>query len=190
MGGLLHLAKRFFGSLSNEPPHRAEADWALAHLLDGERDIWNRMDNPDRRHAVTVAQGVAEVLDRSGPGPDEVLGSDGRRAVIAAALLHDSGKVISGFGTPARVFATVVWGLLGRRSAGSVTADRWLATGGRGLRRRLAQYRLHPELGAEMLRDAGSHSITVDWAAQHHIPEDRWTVPVELGRILKDCDDD
>ncbi len=189
MGGLLHLAKRFFGSLSNDPPRPADADWAVAQLLDGERDIWDRMDNPDRRHAVAVAQGVVDVLDRGGPDPDEVLGPDGRRAVIAAALLHDSGKVISGFGTPARVFATVVWGVMGRRAAGSVTADRWLASGG-GLRHRLAQYRLHPELGAEMLRDAGSHSVTVDWAGQHHTPEDRWTVPIEIGRILKECDDD
>ncbi len=190
MAALLHLAKRFFGSLSDEPPAEVDSDWAVGHLLDGEREIWQRMDNPDRRHAVTVARAVVDELDDRGLDPDEVLGVDGRRAVIAAALLHDSGKVISGFGTPARVFATVVWGVVGRGRSGSVTADRWLASGHRGMRRRLAQYRLHPELGAEMLRDADSHAVTVDWAGQHHKPESGWTVPVGIGRVLKECDDD
>jgi hypothetical protein len=29
----------------------------------------------------------------------------------------------------------------------------------------------------------------VAWAAQHHRPEEDWTVPVDAGRLLADADD-
>jgi hypothetical protein len=105
--------------------------------------------------------------------------------VLAAALLHDSGKVVSGLGTPARVVATILWAVLD-----DATADRWLGAPDRSLRARLASYRRHPELGADLLRSAGSSALTANWAAEHHRPESRWTVPLAVGRILKDCDDD
>lgn len=178
MAGLVHLAKRFFGASRPGAPSFEDEQWAREHLLSAERDIWDRMNNPDRRHAVTVARSVVETLV-----PIDAEQSQDR-AVIAAALLHDSGKVICGFRTPARVAATVLWGVLD-----DGTADRWLADTS-GVRRRFAQYRRHPELGAELLRAAGSDPLTADWAAQHHQPEDRWSVPVDVGRVLKDCDDD
>jgi hypothetical protein len=182
----LHLVRRFFGSVRPGPPSAADEVWAREHLNDGERTIWSRMSNPDRRHAV----GVARAVDAG--WSDAVSGTDGPpspdRAVLAAALLHDSGKVVSELRTPARVAATVLWAVLD-----DDTADRWIETaGGRRVdpRLRLAQYRRHPELGAELLRRAGSDPLTADWAEQHHRPEQRWTVPVEVGRLLKACDDD
>jgi len=90
-----------------------------------------------------------------------------------AALLHDVGKVVSGFGTFARVGATLL-GLLGR--------DRWQG--------RIGDYLRHPELGARLLAEAGSDPITVAWASEHHLPVDRWTVPQEAGALLKAADDD
>ena len=57
--------------------------------------MWRRMSGPDRRHAVAVARRV----------DDRLRGAN--RPVLAAALLHDVGKVDSGLGTPVRVVATL-----------------------------------------------------------------------------------
>ncbi len=151
----------------------------MAQLLPGEVDVWVRMNNPDRRHAIGVARAVV-ATERAADPTRSV-----ERPVVAAALLHDSGKVVCRFRTPARVLATLVWATLD-----DATADRWLATRDGGFRLRLAQYRRHPELGEELLQAAGSEPLTYRWAAQHHRPESAWTVPLETGRVLKECDDD
>lgn len=179
MAGLLHLCKRFFGAVRPGPPSADDEAWATRQLLIGERDIWVRMNNPDRRHAVAVARAVVHTLQAEA---DQAMVP---RPVVAAALLHDSGKVVSGFRTPARVAATVWWAV-----ADDAVAEAWEARSGSGLRARMAQYRNHPRLGAELLEAAGSDRLTSDWAAQHHLPELQWTVPVEIGRVLKSCDDD
>jgi len=96
---------------------------------------------------------------------------------MAAALLHDVGKLASGLGTFGRVVATLIRARPGWE-------DR------RGWRRRVALYRDHPRLGADLLALAGSDALTVDWAAQHHLPPDRWTVPAPLAHALKAADND
>lgn len=174
----IHLARRFFGSLSPAAPSPADEAWALSHLGAGEGQLWHRMSNPDRRHAVGVARAVVADL---GPAAD--------REVVAAALLHDVGKVVSGFGTFRRVGATLVWAGLGRARPDRERAARWSAAD-RTILRRLGQYRRHPELGAELLAAAGAHEVTVAWAREHHRQPARWTVPPEVGAVLKACDDD
>ena len=96
-GSWRHLAGRFFGALSPAGPAQSDEEWALSSLLDGERDLWRRMSGPDRRHAVDVARETIRLL---GPGEPP-------REVVAAALLHDVGKVESGLGTFARVGVTL-----------------------------------------------------------------------------------
>jgi hypothetical protein len=103
--------------------------------------------------------------------------------VVAAALLHDSGKVESRLGTLSRVVATVAAMVAGRQRAAS-----W--SEGTGFASRIGLYLRHPELGAALLAAAGSAPLTTAWAAEHHLPEARWTVPPDLGRVLKSADDD
>lgn len=152
----LHLAKRFFGSLRPGGPSPDDTVWAESHLLPGEVAVWRRMSDPDRRHAVGVARAVGST----------------ERPVVAAALLHDSGKVVSGLGTFARVPATLL-GLAHRRWGG-----------------RVGDYLRHDELGAVLLREAGSDPFTVAWAREHHLPPERWTVDPAVGAALKAADDD
>jgi hypothetical protein len=172
VASLGHLASRFFGSLLPVGPRPPDAVWAVGHLNEGERAIWARMSRADRRHAAGVARrGSAALGDRA------------TTEVVAAALLHDCGKVVSGLGTPARVVATVAAAAWGREQA-EVWAD------GRGVQRRIGLYLRHPQLGADLLEAAGSHPLTVAWAGEHHLPEVRWTVPEEVGRALKAADDD
>ncbi|MEM7325583.1 MAG: hypothetical protein AAF531_21030 [Actinomycetota bacterium] len=180
MGGLWHLTKRFFGAIRPGPPGQDDERWARSHLLPGEVEIWTRMNNPDRRHAVGVARSVVADPRLAVPPGEQI-----DREVVAAALLHDSGKILCRFRTPSRVLATVVWAV-----APDETADRWLAERSRGYRFRLAQYRKHPRLGSELLQAAGAAPLTSRWAAEHHLPEAWWTVPVPVGQVLRDSDDD
>lgn len=168
---VLHLARRFVTSLRPGPPARGDERWAEAHLLPAEVELWRRMSNPDRRHAVAVARAAATEL-----------GGDATRDVVAAALLHDVGKVASGYRTPARAAATLIWAVVPDRRA-----EGWLERGRPW--RRLAQYRRHPELGSDLIEAAGGEPLTVRWAAEHHLPPSRWTVPRHLADVLKACDD-
>lgn len=172
MSGPLHLVRRFFGSLVPAGEPRADREWILENLIEGEQDIWRTMSRPDRRHAAGVARRV-----------ERALGDEAGRPVIAAALLHDCGKTASGLGTYGRVIAT-----LSVRLAGHEQALAWRET--RGFTRRVGLYVLHPELGADLLGMAGSAPLTVAWAAEHHLPADQWTVPVHIGEALKAADDD
>ena len=154
----VHLARRVVGSLRPGGPSPEDDAWAQGVLGPGERALWARMSRPDRRHAVGVARRMG----------------DAARPVLAAALLHDVGKVESGLGTFARVGATIA-GVAGGR-------DRWSG--------RLGDYLRHDEIGARLLTDAGSDALTVAWAREHHLPPARWTVPPGVGAALKAADDD
>ena len=181
-GSWHHLAARFFGALSPAGPAPADEVWARQRLLDGEQDLWGRMSGPDRRHAVGVARDTMRLLDPEPAGRD----------VVAAALLHDVGKVESGFGTFARVGVTLAALALGRarllRWAGDPpgVGDR----ARRSLRGRVGLYLTHDRLGARLLVAAGSEPLTVAWAGEHHLAPERWTVGASVGAALKAADGD
>jgi hypothetical protein len=169
-GSAGHLARRFAGALWPGGPNPADERWARQWCSDAEAALWSRLSGPDRRHAVGVARRVVRAGQTDRP-------------VVAAALLHDIGKVVAGLGTYGRVIATAA-GL----AAGPQMAESWSQR--RGFTRRAGLYLRHDELGAEMLAVAGSDPLTVTWAREHHLPAERWTLPQELARILKDADDE
>ena len=161
-----HLVRRFLGSLKPGGPPPADEAWARDVLLIGERPLWDRMSGPDRRHAVAVARRT-----------EAALGARATRPVVAAALLHDVGKVDSGLGTFARVGATVVTAVVGRKRLARRAG-------------RLGRYSAHDAIGADLLAAAGSDPLTRTWAREHHLPKSRWTVDHEVGAALKAADDD
>jgi hypothetical protein len=167
-----HLVRRFFGSLRPGGPRRSDDAWARSQLLPSEVELWERMPNPDRRHAVGVAH---EVL-RS-------LGHEATRPVLAAALLHDVGKTVSGLRTFGRVLAT-----LAGMAAGRERASAW--TEGHGFKRRVGLYLTHPHLGGDLLAMAGADPLTEAWTREHHLPPDQWTLDPQLAGALKSADDD
>jgi hypothetical protein len=95
VGHLGHLVRRFVGALSSAPPSADDEAWVRSTLLPGELAVWRRMANADRRHAVIVARRFLAAY----PSAD--------RPQVAAALLHDCGKVTTDLGTFGRVVATV-----------------------------------------------------------------------------------
>jgi hypothetical protein len=119
---IVHLERRFFRALSDQPPSPADESWAMSFLTTAERDLWHQMQNQDRRHSIEVARRFDSFL----PGAP--------RHAVAAALMHDVGKIESRLGTFARVAATLV---------GSPT-------------KRFRSYHDHERIGADLLRAAGS----------------------------------
>jgi hypothetical protein len=143
-----------------------------ARLLPGEQALWRRMSGPDRRHAVDVAERV-----------ERALGHEASRPVLAAALLHDVGKVESGLRTYGRVVAT-----LSAKVAGADMAPAWRRQ--RGYARKVGLYLQHDQIGADLLELAGSDPLTVAWTREHHRPESEWTIDPHLAAALKAADDD
>jgi len=178
-GSWRHLAGRFFGALSPAGPSPEDEEWALGSLLDGERLLWRRMSGPDQRHAVGVARDTVRLLGPDEPPPE----------VVAAALLHDVGKVESSLGTFARVGVTLTALGVGRarllRWAGSAPPP-----GLSSYRGRVGMYLTHDHLGAQLLEQAGSRALTISWAREHHLEPARWTVDGRVGAALKAADGD
>jgi hypothetical protein len=167
-----HLSKRFFVSLWPVGPRGAADEWAVGHLLDGEIVLWRRMSPQDRRHSIGVARRVVDNLaDRA------------TRDVVAAALLHDVGKVDSHLGTFLRVVATA-----SAKVAGRDTAELWVRSS--GITRRIGLYLKHPAIGGDLLGMAGSDPFTETWAREHHLPADECTLDSELAHALRISDDD
>jgi hypothetical protein len=187
-GSIGHLAIRFFGSLRPGGPPAADDAWALAQLEPGEQALWRRMSGPDRRHAVGVARDAIAILESSAPAPTP-------RPVVAAALLHDVGKIQSGLGTWARAAVTIVAMAVGRDRVASwspappAPED---SVPGRRIPARVAagRYVTHDRIGASLLLHAGSDPLTVAWAREHHQPETAWTVDRRTADALKAADGD
>jgi hypothetical protein len=161
-----HLVRRFLGSLRPGGPPPADEAWARDVLLAGERPLWDRMSGADRRHAVAVARRT-----------EEALGPRATRPVVAAALLHDVGKVEAGLGTFARVGATLAAAVAGRKRLARRSG-------------RLGRYARHDALGADLLTAAGSDPLTRTWAREHHLKPDCWSIDPAVGAALKAADDD
>ena len=170
-----HLVRRFFGSLRRSRPSATDTAWAHAQLDGDERIIFDALSAPDQRHAVAVARRVEHAL--RGTAWDD-------RRWIAAALLHDSGKLDAGLGTFGRVVATVAGGVVGRERA-----RRWSRP---APARRIATYLRHPELGAVRIQAVGGRAEVATWAGVHHTPG-AWSatgIPEPVVMALHAADDD
>jgi hypothetical protein len=168
----VHLVKRFGGSLWPLGPRNAQNEWAKSHLIEGEVELWNRMCRQDRRHSIGVARQVEQHLDERAMRP-----------VLAAALLHDVGKIDSRLGTFLRVVATLSAAVAGRE-----TAELWVRS--TGVTRRIGLYLKHPSIGGDLLGIAGSDPLTETWAREHHLPEDECSIDHEVAHALRISDDD
>lgn len=172
-----HLVRRFFGALAPGAPSTADEAWVRQHLAPDLFDAWSSMPNHDRRHSIGVARRFQAGLSGSADADDD--------RWIAAALLHDLGKLDSGLGVFGRVAAT-----LARAAFGRTRTDRWID--GRGLRRRYGLYLRHDRLGADRIRAAGGTEPVARWAAAHHDAA-QWAdtgIPERVMVALDAADDD
>jgi response regulator RpfG family c-di-GMP phosphodiesterase len=91
-----HLVKRFVTSLSRRALSVEQLAWVRKHLLEDEFSLWTQMVASDQRHSLVVAQRFV------------ALKPDVQRDHVAAALLHDVGKIESHVGITMRVVATLI----------------------------------------------------------------------------------
>lgn len=171
-----HRARRLWRTLTRRRITPEDRRWVESLLSGPELRVFDRMSGADRAHSVDVARLVEQELDRLGVEAEQ------RRWVLVAALTHDVGKQVAGLGAYGRVVAT-----LSEALGGSGMAEVWSERS--GMTRRVGLHLRYPRLGADLLAMAGSDGRVVAWAAEHHEPEERWSVPVELGRVLRDADD-
>ncbi|MGH9041981.1 MAG: hypothetical protein ACRDZ3_17310 [Acidimicrobiia bacterium] len=161
MASWSHLAQRFFGALRPGGPDPADVAWVQSVLEPPELALWQRLPGHDRRHTVEVARKVESALAGTPHAGDS--------RWLAAALLHDVGKLASGLSVPGRVVATLA-GMAGARGSGGHRGDSRLSAWEefRGFRRRISQYVRHGEIGADMIRIAGGREEVAAWAGAHH----------------------
>jgi hypothetical protein len=183
---VLHLSRRFFGALSPAAPPDADLAWVEQVLTAAVTDPqlapdlvaqWRRMPHHDQRHAIGVARSVEADLAGTEYAEDP--------RWLAAALLHDLGKLDARLGVHGRVTATLCAAVAGREMA-----EPWSER--RGFTRRVGLYLLHPRLGADRIRVAGGPEAAAAWAAAHHEPA-RWAdtgIPDVVVRTLVASDDD
>jgi hypothetical protein len=167
-----HLTRRYFSSLGARTLDEVTVAWVAGRLQAGEREVWAGMSRADQAEGVAVARAFADVSADDDP------------RWLAAALLHDAGKQVSGYGTFGRVFATVVIAVVGK-----ARVREWADGTGR-LRARVGWYAAHDDLGAELLRTAGARPEVAAWAAAHH-RSDRWSgtgIPEAVCRQLAEAD--
>ncbi len=171
----LHLARRFFRALWPGPPRAQDVAWVESILEPNELALWRALPSHDRRYTIRVARHVKKRL--TGTEYAE------QSRWLAAALLHDVGKLDADLGVLGRSGATVIgtW-------AGTARLDRWADTP--GFRRRVAWYRRHDERGADRIRAAGGREEAARWAWAHH-HRDRWPatgVPMRVAEALEAAD--
>lgn len=149
---IVHLVLRFFTSLFALPPRPAEEAWVAERLRAGEFELWVAQPRYDRRHTLRVARRVDRLLAARSDRDDWV----------AAALLHDVGKIEARLGVWGRTAATLVGAVVGQGRMA-----RWRH--GAGLRGRFGRYAAHGEIGGEVLRLAGGREAAARWAEVHHL---------------------
>jgi len=150
-----HLVGRFFASLVPLPVRTGDRAWVVKVLRPEELDVWSRLSLADRRESVAVARRTDAAL----AGTEY----DGDPRWLAAALLHDVGKLDARFGPVRRSLATAVAAVLGR-----TTVEGWVDKS--GFVRRCALYAFHDQLGSDRLRMAGGRREAALWAEAHHRP--------------------
>ena len=174
----VHRAERFVRSVFSVAPAPEKVEWASSFLTEPEQRLFLRMHSVDQSHSIAVARAVAAHLDQVGleeSDPDA-------RWLIAAALLHDVGKSVSGLGTYGRVVATVSEAL-----GGSEMGAHWAERS--GMTRKVGLYMQYPQLGADLLALAESDDRVVAWALEHHLPQEQWTLDENCALLLQQADD-
>ena len=176
MASWAHLAGRFVRAHKPGPLSAADRAFVAEVLTPAELSLWERLPRHDHHHTVEVARRVEAALAGTAHA--------GESRWLAAALLHDIGKLESGLGIYGRVAAT----LAGRARPGQ--ADAWREQP--GWRRRIGDYLRHDLIGGEMLRGVDGRPEPAHWAEAHHgrIPVDPAIVPGPVAAVLAEADPD
>jgi hypothetical protein len=171
-----YLVRRLGDSLRRARPGSQDLEWVASVLQPGELALWRRLSDFDQYHSVRVARWAERGLlatEHAGEG-----------RWLAAALLHDVGKLEAGLGPAGRVVAD-----LAGRVASLTTAHRWAASPN-GLLRRIGLHLTHGPAGARAIRAAGGREVVAAWAEAHQsLPCPQAPgVPEAVAAVLSEAD--
>jgi hypothetical protein len=157
---LFYRSRQFWRAL-RAPGGHITSEALSPYLSPAQQTLFHRMQPAEQAHAFQVL----DHLKASGfDNPD----------LLAAALLHDVGKVLY----PLSLFDRVVI-VLGRRFFPRAVR-RWEEGTPRGLRRPFVVAARHAEWGADLATQAGASSLTVELVRRHQAsPADQAGSPIE-----------
>jgi hypothetical protein len=144
---LAYRTRQFWNALLS-PRKRVETEALLPHLLPSQIVLFRRMQPAEQAHAYQVL----ERLKAAGQTDPDLL---------AAALLHDAGKVLVPLSLLHRVVIVLGERFFRRR------ARRWSEGTPSRLRRPFVVAAHHPGWGADLAEQAGASSRTVDLIRRH-----------------------
>ncbi|MBE3087744.1 MAG: HD domain-containing protein [Chloroflexi bacterium] len=164
---LAYRARQFWNALPG-PRRRVETKTLLPHLSPSQIVLFRRMQPSEQTHAYQML----ERLKASGQTDPDLL---------AAALLHDVGKVLVPLSLLDRVVIVLGKRFFRRR------AMRWSEGTPSRLRRPFVVAAHHPDWGADLAEQAGASSRTVDLIRRH---QDIPSVDDSLLSALQSADDE
>lgn len=164
---LAYRARQFWNALPG-PRRRVETETLLPHLSPSQIVLFRRMQPSEQTHAYQML----ERLKASGQTDPDLL---------AAALLHDVGKVLVPLSLLDRVVIVLGKRFFRRR------ARRWSEGTPSRLRRPFVVAAHHPDWGADLAEQAGASSRTVDLIRRH---QDIPSVDDSLLSALQSADDE
>jgi hypothetical protein len=113
--------------------------------------LYSRMRRAERQHSLRV---LRDLRAAGHTHPD----------LLAAALLHDVGKVRTRFFLPEKVLVVLI------KAFSPPLYRRWGSESDRGWRRPFAVSVQHPAWGADMVAEAGGSALTVELIRRHADP--------------------
>jgi hypothetical protein len=147
---LAYRARQFWNALLS-PEKRVTSEAILPYLTTTQLILFRQMQPSEQVHAYQVFQ----YLEAAGHTDSDLL---------AAALLHDVGKILS----PLSIFDRVIIVLGGRLFPKA--ARRWGDGMPRGLRRPFVVAACHAEWGADLVEQSGASLRTVELIRYHQSP--------------------
>jgi predicted HD phosphohydrolase len=163
----IYRIRQFLQAISRRCPPDAEAILAR-HLSPALSALFRRMAASEQAHALAV---LARLQERGCTDPD----------LLAAALLHDVGKVRLPLSTPDRVLIVLAKRFLPQAAA------RWGQGEGRGFKRPFVTAARHAAWGAELAQAAGASERTCALIRKH---QDEPEAGDDLLSALQEADDD
>jgi hypothetical protein len=145
---LAYRSRQFWNTLL-APCKRVPSEALLPYLKPAQLSLFQRMQPSEQAHAYQIFKNL-EIDSQTNPD------------LLAAALLHDAGKILY----PLSIFDRVLI-VLGRRLFPGA-AKRWASGTPRGLRLPFVVAAKHAEWGAELASQAGATSQTVALIRHHH----------------------
>jgi hypothetical protein len=169
---ILYRSRQFWQALNASP---APEELALARtiLSPSLMSIFNQMHPSEQTHSLRITR---RLIDQRETHPD----------LLAAALLHDSGKIHH----PLRVWERVL--IVMGKTVLPAQAKQWGSGGPKGWKRAFAVAEQHSEWGAQMAAQEGASPLVVALIRRHQLPTDHPAEDLEdqLLLLLQRLDDE